>query len=170
VTVTGHEPPVGQSAAPAGVTALQVAQDEQNAMIARNSGAAFNASRGRGMSQGAFAQQVVEAYAGLAAVNVPAAAGPPAQTAMTTTGNLARDLESALPADPPGTGARKYNTIEVFTYSSGSLMGDPNRTNDPHDHGVQPRHVQEFIDIIDRVKGGTWVAIDRAAPTPAPGP
>jgi hypothetical protein len=89
---------------------------------------------------------------------------------MTTTGNLVRDLESALPADTKATGPRKYNTIEVFTYSSGSLMGDPGRVNDPHDHGVQPRHVQEFIDILDRVKGGAWVAIERNAPAPAPGP
>lgn len=170
VTVTGHEPPVGQVAAPAGVTALQVAQDEQNAMVGRNSPAALTASRGRGMTQGAFAQQVVEAYAGLAAVNIPAAVGPPAQGSMTTTGNLVRDLENALPDDTPGTGAPKYNTIEVFTYSSGSLMGDPARVNDPHDHGVQPRHVQEFIDVLDRVKGGTWVAIERNAPAPAPAP
>ena len=170
VTVTGHEPPVGETAAPAGVTALQVAQDEQNAMVARNSAAANTASVGRGMKQGAFAQQVVDAYAGLPAVAVPAAVGPPVQTAMTTTGNLVRDLEKALPPDPDGGPINKYNTIEVFTYSSGSLMGDPTRTNDPHDHGVQPRHVQEFLDILDRVKGGTWVALERSALPPPPTP
>jgi peptidoglycan hydrolase-like protein with peptidoglycan-binding domain len=161
VTVTGHEPPVGETAAPAGVTAAQVAQDEQNAMAARNSAAANTASVGRGMKQGAFAQQVVSAYTGLPAVNISAVAGPPAQTAMTTTGNLVRDLETALPPDPAGGPINKYNTIEVFTYTSGSLMGDPGRVTDPHDHGVQPRHVQEFIDVIARVKGGAWVAIER---------
>lgn len=113
------------------------------------------------MKQGAFAQQVVSAYAALPAVNIPAAVGPPTQTAMTTSGNLVRDLESALPPDVAGGPINKYNTIEVFTYSSGSLMGDAGRVNDPHDHGVQPRHIQEFVDVIARIKGGAWVAIDR---------
>jgi hypothetical protein len=46
--------------------------------------------------------------------------------------------------------------IQVLTYSSGSMMGDPSRVTDPHDHGVQPRHVQEFADLVAAARGGSW--------------
>ena len=31
-------------------------------------------------------------------------------------------------------------------------MGDPSRHRDPHDHGAQPRHLQEFADILGRTQ------------------
>ena len=71
--------------------------------------------------------------------------------AVPLTTNLVRDLESAL---VDNANQDKYNTIQVLTYSSGSMMGDSSRAFDPHDHGVQPRHVQEFVDVIQQVRGG----------------
>ena len=38
------------------------------------------------------------------------------------------------------------------------MMGDSSRAFDPHDHGVQTRHVQEFVDVIQQVRGGRWHA------------
>jgi hypothetical protein len=32
---------------------------------------------------------------------------------------------------------------------------------DPHDHGTQPRHVQQFVDILAAALGGTWRAVAR---------
>ena len=69
--------------------------------------------------------------------------------------HLARDLEAALVENA---NLDKYNTIQVLTYTSGSMMGDPTRAFDPHDHGVQARHVQEFVDVIQQVRGGRWHA------------
>lgn len=159
VRATGHEPPVGQVTGPVGVTPAQVALQLQNAMVARNDVAAFNATSGAGMTQGAFGQQVVAAYTALPAANVPAvlaAPGPPpvaAIPAYTTTGNLVVDLDRTLPNT-----LNRFETIQTLTYTSGSIMGDPARVTDPHDHGTQPRHVEQFVEILGRAIGGAWKA------------
>ena len=157
VRVTGHEPPVGQSAGPPGQTPATVATALQTAIAARNDVNARAAVAG--MAMGAWSQRVVAAYAALPTVNMPALpalVGPPphpARAAATTTGNLARDLETSLRDT-----IDKYETIQVLTYSSGSVMGDPGRAADVHDHGAQPRHVAEFVAITGRALGGTWRA------------
>ena len=108
---------------------------------------------------GAWSQRVVAAYAALPTVAMPALpalVGPPphpARAAATSTGNLARDLETSLRDT-----IDKYETIQVLTYSSGSVMGDAGRVTDVHDHGAQPRHVAEFVAITGRALGGTWRA------------
>jgi hypothetical protein len=160
VQATGHEPPVGDATGAAvAVTPATIAANLQAAMVARSSANARAASVGAGVKEGAFAQQVVEAYAALATVTVPAAAalpGPPpvpAKPAVPLTGNLLRDLDAALPDDNP-----RYDTIQVFSYSSGSIMGDPGREKDPHDHGAQPRHIAQFMTILGQALGGTWEA------------
>ncbi len=87
---------------------------------------------------------------------MPAAPGVPAVPALpayTLTGNLVRDLDRSLPNTIP-----RYDTIQVFTYTSGSVMGDPGRAPDTDDHGAAPRHVAEFVAIIGRSQGGTWRA------------
>jgi hypothetical protein len=163
VSETGHEAFVGQAAAPGGQTAAGIATALQNAMINRNTQAAFNASYGAGVRQGAFAQQVVQAYAAMAHAVVPAVApAPPAagQPAINLTGDLVNDMDLALPniaANP----LTKYQAIEALTYTSGSIMGAANWNPDPHDHGAQPRHVREFVDIIQAARGGTWEAVHR---------
>jgi peptidoglycan hydrolase-like protein with peptidoglycan-binding domain len=149
--ITGREPDVGATAGPAGVTPLQIAQNLRAAMLVRNSANALAAVAG--VSAGAFAQQIVAQYATLGAATVPAVVGPPAQPAVALGTNLARDLDQSLPND-----ADRYATIQVLTYTSGSLMGDPGRAPDPHDHGVQPRHVQEFVDVVAAARGGRWRA------------
>ncbi len=154
-TVTGHEPFVGQTTGPAGQTPQAIATALQAAMVARSSANAVAAVAG--MAQGAFSQQVVQAYAALPAAVVPAVVVAPVQPAIPLTGNLVRDLDVALPPDPVGGPIDKYNTIEVLTYDSGSIMGDPGRHPDPHDHGAAPRHLQEFANILGRTRGGTWV-------------
>jgi peptidoglycan hydrolase-like protein with peptidoglycan-binding domain len=161
-TVTGHEPPVGDAAGPPGMVPATVAGQLQTAMVARNDVAANTATVGAGLRPGAFAQRIVDTYATLPTVTVPAVLGSvgpppvPAQPAVPLTGNLVRDLDSALPDTTP-----RYDTIQVLTYTSGSLMGDPSRVQDPHDHGTQPRHVQQFVDILAAALGGTWRAVAR---------
>ena len=125
-------------------------------MMARNTPNAFAAVAG--VQPGAFAQQIVAQYATLGAATVPAVAAAPgvaALPAVPLTTNLVRDLDAALVDNNAGD---RYNTIQVLTYSSGSMMGDNLRAFDPHDHGVQPRHVQEFVDVIAQVRGGRWHA------------
>jgi peptidoglycan hydrolase-like protein with peptidoglycan-binding domain len=157
VRATGHEPPVGQAAGPVGVTPQTIAANLQAAMIARNDVNAATAVTGVG--PGAFAQQVVAAYRALPLMVVPAvpfSPGPPpvaAQPAVPLTGDLIADLDASL----PNTGNR-YNVIQVLTYTSGSIMGDPSRAPDPHDHGAQPRHVAEFTGILGQALGGNWRA------------
>lgn len=158
VRATGHEPPVGDATGPA-VPPATIAANLQAAMLARSSVNARAASVGAGVKEGAFAQQVVEAYAKIPTTTVPAAAalpGPPpvaAKPAVPLTGDLLRDLDAALPDDND-----RYETIQRFSYSSGSIMGDPGREKDPHDHGAQPRHIAEFMTILGRALGGTWEA------------
>lgn len=158
VRATGHEPPVGDAAGPA-VAPATIAANLQAAMLARNSVNARAASVGAGVGEGAFAQRVVQEYAKLATATVPAVAavpGPPpvpAKPAVPLTGELLFDLNAALPNDND-----RYDTIQAFSYSSGSIMGDPGRENDPHDHGAQPRHIAEFMAILGRALGGTWEA------------
>jgi len=165
VRSTGHEPPVGVTTAPPGQTPASIAQVLQAAMVARSDVNAFAAAPGLGMAPGAFAQRVVAAYAALpvqvvpAQAAVPAAPGVPAVPALPAyplTGGLVRDLDRSLPNTNP-----RYDTIQVFTYTSGSVMGDPGRAPDIHDHGAAPRHVAEFVAILGRSQGGTWRAVAR---------
>ncbi|WP_395244385.1 peptidoglycan-binding protein [Agromyces sp. MMS24-K17] len=162
VRITGHEPPVGATAGPVGVTPAALAGQLQAAMMARNDVAAHTASAGAGVAMGAFAQRVVAAYAALPTTTVPAQAAVPAAPgvpavpalpALPLTGDLIRDLDRALPATN-----QRYETIQVFTYSSGSIMGDPARAPDVHDHGAGTRHVAEFIGILGRSLGGAFRA------------
>ena len=163
VSETGHEAFVGQAAAPGGLTAAGVAAALQTAMVNRNTQAAFNASYGAGIRQGAFAQQVVQAYSALAHGVVPAVAPAPGvagQPAIPLTGDLVNDMDRALP-NIAATPLTKYQPIEAFTYTSGSIMGAAGWNPDPHDHGAQARHVREFVDIVQTVRGGTWEAAHR---------
>jgi peptidoglycan hydrolase-like protein with peptidoglycan-binding domain len=154
--ITGNEPPVGESGAPAdGSTPEQVAQEVQDAILARDSVAVLAATTGRGIAMGAWAQRVVAAYAVLPPVDVPAKPPPGPKPAFTTSQtDIAHDLDDSM-------GVAAYEAIQVLTYTSGSLMGDPSRVHDPHDHGVQPRHVQEFADRVAAARGGTWTVQPR---------
>jgi hypothetical protein len=88
-------------------------------------------------------------------VAVPAKPPPGPMPAFTTSQtDIAHDLNDSM-------GILAYDAIQVLTYTSGSLMGDPSRVHDPHDHGVQPRHVQEFADRVAAARGGTWTVQPR---------
>ncbi len=154
--ITGNEPPVGETGSPAdGSTPEQIAQEVQNAIVARDNVAVLAATTGRGIEIGAFAQRVVAAYNVLPPVAVPAKPPPGPMPAFTTSQtDIAHDLNDSM-------GILAYDAIQVLTYTSGSLMGDPSRVHDPHDHGVQPRHVQEFADRVAAVRGGTWTVRPR---------
>ena len=156
--ITGNEPPVGETDEPDDGTAPPViAQEIQDAMVVHDDDAANAATVGRGMAMGAFAQRVVQAYQALPAVAVPAKPPPNPLTAFTTSRtDIATDLFRSLPPT-----SKQYATIQVLTYSSGSTMGDPSRVHDPHDHGIQPRHVQEFCDLVAAARGGTWTVTAR---------
>jgi peptidoglycan hydrolase-like protein with peptidoglycan-binding domain len=140
--VTGHEAYVGADTATDGASANLVANEQRNAITAKSSTQAFNSVTTHGVKEGAFAQQVVQEYS------------------TQFSADLVKDLDVNLPADTGGP-IPKYQTIQVFTYTSGSLMGDPSRHLDPHDHDVQPRHVMEFVEIIQKARGGTWTAVAR---------
>jgi peptidoglycan hydrolase-like protein with peptidoglycan-binding domain len=140
--VTGHEAYVGADTATDGASANTVATEQRNAITAKSSTQAFNSVTTHGVKEGAFAQQVVQDY----------------KTQFS--GDLVKDLDVNLPPDTGGP-IPKYQTIQVFTYTSGTLMGDPSRHPDPHDHDVQPRHVMEFVEVIQKARGGTWTAVPR---------
>jgi hypothetical protein len=154
--ITGNEPPVGETGSPAdGATPEQVAQEVQDAIVARDDVAVLAATTGRGIEIGAFAQRVVAAYNVLPPVAVPAKPPPGPKPAFTTSQtDIAHDLNDSM-------GILAYEAIQVLTYTSGSLMGDPSRVHDPHDHGVQPRHVQEFADLVAAARGGAWTVQPR---------
>jgi peptidoglycan hydrolase-like protein with peptidoglycan-binding domain len=158
VRVTGHEPAVGDATGTATAPAT-IATQLQTAMVARNAANAFAATVTAGVKPGAFAQRIVQEYAKLATTTVPAVpgvVGPPSVPgipAFTLTGDLLFDLNAALPES-----SDRYETIQVLSYSSGSVMGDPSRVTDPHDHGAQPRHLGEFMAILGRALGGSWEA------------
>ena len=166
-TVTGHEPVVGDAAGPTGVTAAQMAQNIQTQMMTLSPANVVAVSTALGLKMGAYAQQVLAAYAALPSVTLPALApiaatattpGDPGRGPMATTGQLVEDLDVGLRDDNVGS---RYAVIQELTYSTGSLMGDPGRVTD-HDHGEpQPRHVQEFCDHIARIRGGAWTVVKR---------
>ena len=141
---TGHEPYVAAAAATDGASADLVAIEQRTAVLTKSSAQAFSSVTSHGIKEGAFAQSVVQEYG-----------------ALFSGADLVDDLDVSLPDDPAGGPIPKYDTIQVFTYTSGSLMGDPSRHPDPHDHGVQPRHVMEFVEIIQQARGGTWKAMAR---------
>jgi hypothetical protein len=141
---TGHEPYVAAAAATDGASADLVAIEQRTAVLTKSSAQAFSSVTSHGVKEGAFAQSVVQEYG-----------------ALFSGADLVDDLDVNLPDDPAGGPIPKYDTIQVFTYTSGSLMGDPSRHPDPHDHGVQPRHVMGFVEIIQQARGGTWKAMAR---------
>jgi hypothetical protein len=142
--VTGHEAYVGAATATDGASANLVATEQRSAVTAKSSAQASTSVTTHGVKEGAFAQAVVQEYARL-----------------NSGADLVRDLDVNLPADAAGGPLAKYDTIQVFSYTSGSLMGDPSRHPDPHDHDVQARHVMEFVEIIQKARGGTWKAVPR---------
>lgn len=60
---------------------------------------------------------------------------------------LVRAMADDLPA------GSKWTIQTVFSYASRTLMGDPGGLGGtaPHDHAVEPRHLQEFGNIVKRV-------------------
>lgn len=80
------------------------------------------------LQQGEFAQSVATAY----------------QTAFGI--NIVDDIVAQL-ADED-----EWNIVDPFTFSSGSIMG----MGFNHDHPVEPRHVQEFVNYIQQAMGGEW--------------
>jgi hypothetical protein len=59
---------------------------------------------------------------------------------------LLEALRDKLPAH------QNWTLLTVFSYATGTVMGDPNQVPDGHDHPVLPRHLRNFKDIVAR----TW--------------
>ncbi len=58
----------------------------------------------------------------------------------------------------------KWTIQSVFSYASRSIMGNPEILGapDPHDHAVEPRHLEEFVRIVRRAYPDlTWTAGSR---------
>ncbi len=140
---TGHMAPVGELTSSTGATAASLADQLHDSVTGPDPtqyGAdAHRIVRDNGIRQGAFAQQVASSY----------------QSQFSQ--DIVRHMAAQIPDATPGTpGADEFEAIDPFTYSSGSVMGDPSRHPDAHDHGVQSRHVREFVEAIQANKGGTW--------------
>lgn len=132
--VTGNVAPVGATTAPGtGASSTKVAEQLKKAI--EGAGAtgvadddALAVLQTNGLLQGAFSQQVAGRYQKLAK----------------------QDLIQALRAlNSPN----EFTLVEPFTYSSGSMMGDfvagrNHASENPHDHGVQARHLREFREYI----------------------
>jgi len=143
---TGRVAPLGQTEADGGASASTVAGQFVKALGGKGptgtaDADALDVIKTHGIKQGMFAQQVLNRY-----------------TKQTGT-DLIQDFRGLASPD-------EFELIEPFTYSSGSMMGDPGRhaADNPHDHGVQPRHVREFLGYIrawGRAKGkpDLWVVI-----------
>lgn len=89
--------------------------------------------------QGNFAQEVMAAY--------------DAEYAGLVSKSLVEAMRDKLPDQ------QKWTIQSVFSYASRSVMGNPDVLGgvEPHDHGVEPRHLQEFVAIVRRnYPGLTW--------------
>ncbi|MBL8055705.1 MAG: peptidoglycan-binding protein [Anaerolineales bacterium] len=140
---TGHIAPVGELTGTTGASATSLARQLNTAVTGPDPtqyGAdAHRVVRDNGIRQGAFAQQIATSYQ--------------RQFGQDIVTHMAAQIPDATPGTP---GFDEFEAIDPFRYSSGSTMGDPSRHPDAHDHGVQPRHVREFVDAIRANKGGTW--------------
>jgi peptidoglycan hydrolase-like protein with peptidoglycan-binding domain len=70
--------------------------------------------------------------------------------------DLINAIRQQLPPD------RQMPFINVFTFSSGTVMGTPTTMNADkdgtlHSHPVNPRHVRQFVQFVQDFKNGTWV-------------
>lgn len=133
---TGAVAPVGATRPGAGSASPSTIAFQLDRAIAGNGATAspgpdaLAVVQAHNLQQGAFAQQVAAAY-------------------QRRTGRAVIDDVIAL-NDP-----NEFFIVDPFTYSSSSMMGDPGNhpSANPHDHGVQPRHVREFVEYI-----GQWAA------------
>ena len=142
---TGRVAPVGATEAASGATAEKVARDIRKAIDGNGATGvagddALAVIQSHGLLQGMFSQRVIHRYA-----------------KQNSGADLIQDLRALN--DP-----NEFTLIEPFTYSSGSMMGDEARHADSHDHGVQPRHVREFLGYIRQWgtangKPDLWVVI-----------
>lgn len=143
---TGRVAPVGATEATSGASATKVASEFTKAIAGTGPTGVKDADalavvQNHGLKQGAFSQQVMNRY-----------------TKENGT-DLIQDLRGL--ASP-----NEFFLVEPFTYSSGSMMGDfiRHEPDNEHDHGVQPRHVREFVGYIrdwGRAKGkpDLWVVV-----------
>lgn len=156
-TETGMVAPVGATTGGAGAAPpRRIATDLRDALAGTGATGAPRADalaviQANGLLQGAFSQQVAEAYRSL------------------THNDLIADIIAAVPVFND-----QFDLVEPFTYSSGSVMGDqdpgrPHLAANPHDHGAQPRHVREFAGYVREwatAQGipGTWDVVESGLP------
>ncbi len=154
---TGMVAPVGATAGGPGAKAPgAIAADLRAALGGTGATGAPRADalaviQANGLQQGAFSQQVSSAYQRL------------------THNDLVQDIIAAVPIFND-----QFDLVEPFTYSSGSVMGDtnagrPHLAANPHDHGVQPRHVREFAGYVREwatAQGlpGGWDVVESGVP------
>jgi hypothetical protein len=155
--LTGMVAPVGATTGgPGAKTPRLIAVDLQDALGGTGPTAAPRADalaviQANGLVQGAFSQQVASAYQAL------------------THNDLIADIIVAVPVFN-----QQFALVDPFTYTAGSMMGDPRAGGshvaaDPHDHGVQPRHVREFAGYVREwatAQGipGTWDVVESGLP------
>jgi len=155
--LTGMVAPVGATTGSPGAKAPRlIAVDLRDALGGTGPTGAARADalavvQANGLLQGAFSQQVAAAYQAL------------------THNDLIADIIAAVPVFND-----QFDLVEPFTYTAGSMMGDPSAGGshvaaNPHDHGVQPRHVREFAGYVrEWATGqgipGTWDVVESGLP------
>jgi hypothetical protein len=71
---------------------------------------------------------------------------------------LVEDMHDRLPSEndatDPNRSYKKWKIQTVFSFASRSVMGNPEGLGgvQPHDHGVEPRHLRRFVDLAK----ATW--------------
>jgi hypothetical protein len=140
--ITGEETPEGDWLGGFGSidAAAEAMHDEiVDTATADQAARIYNVVRLYGLEQGSYAQAVATAYQGGFG------------------SDIVKDLVGVqkLVADPKG---YVYWTIEAFSYSSGSIMGNAEATakSIDHEHGAQPRHVRRFAQLVAMAYGGNW--------------
>ena len=155
--LTGMVAPVGATTGgPGAKTPTRIAVDLRDALAGTGPTGVARADalaviQANGLQQGAFSQQVASAY-------------------MALTGNdIVQDIIVAVPVFN-----QQFELVEPFTYTAGSMMGDPaaggaHVAANPHDHGVQPRHVREFAGYVQewatgQGMPGAWDVVESGLP------
>jgi peptidoglycan hydrolase-like protein with peptidoglycan-binding domain len=143
---TGEAAPVGEVTgdAPARDIALELGRAVRTLPRANRGALALGVVRSHSLVQGAFAQQVALRYRQIWGIDVVA------------------DCNERIDQRPDeGSLTEQRQTTHPFLYNADNLMGGAESQGSPHEHDVSPRHVREYVGIVERAVGGVWEPAQR---------
>lgn len=171
--VTGEQPRIGEVDAPLDAAGNPVSPDAIAAEIraaatidppaARAAAVRAIVDTKYGLSQGAFATRVAEAYE-TANVGQMLREDFVTGTGYTVVPDPAGTMANDLAARMPGMSADETISVRPFLISNRSIMGEMQSLNSPvsaHDHPVAERHVRHFRDIVATNRPGDWRIVRR---------